>query len=226
MLRLAADENFNNDIVRGVLRRNPAVDIVRVQDAGLSEADGFDLWVTCTLWNNERDGLARAVVAAGEIRSVERKSGSEYHEYTIRCRFRDGQGTWQDGCFRLHEHRTTHQFEDRLPAQVQQALRNKQLPCPISIAYDPVLPARNWIAGNEPGDGQRFHFFALLIRFFQGLAILNFLTFLLLAIKNHHQLPWWYDLHMVVPFMVEAAFLGVFGGLLRGVGVLVELAFN
>ena len=39
MIRLAADENFNNDIVRGVRRRNPAVDIVRVQDAGLSGAD-------------------------------------------------------------------------------------------------------------------------------------------------------------------------------------------
>lgn len=39
MLRFAADENFNNDIVRGVMRRNPDVDIVRVQDAGLSGAD-------------------------------------------------------------------------------------------------------------------------------------------------------------------------------------------
>lgn len=39
MLRLATDENFNNDIVRGVLRRNSKVDIVRVQDVGLSGAD-------------------------------------------------------------------------------------------------------------------------------------------------------------------------------------------
>lgn len=39
MLRLAADENFNNDIVRGIRRRNPAVEIVRVQDEGLSGAD-------------------------------------------------------------------------------------------------------------------------------------------------------------------------------------------
>jgi hypothetical protein len=39
MLRFVADENFNNDIVRGVLRRNPDVDIVRVQDVDLSEAD-------------------------------------------------------------------------------------------------------------------------------------------------------------------------------------------
>jgi hypothetical protein len=39
MLQVAADENFNNDIVRGVHRRNPAVDIVRVQDEELSGAD-------------------------------------------------------------------------------------------------------------------------------------------------------------------------------------------
>lgn len=39
MLRLTADENFNNDIVRGLIRRNPDVDIVRVQDVGLCGAD-------------------------------------------------------------------------------------------------------------------------------------------------------------------------------------------
>ena len=39
MLRFAADENFNGDIVRGLLRRNPNLDIVRVQDLGLSGAD-------------------------------------------------------------------------------------------------------------------------------------------------------------------------------------------
>ena len=39
MLRLAADENFNNDIVRGLLRRKPDLDIIRLQDIGLSGAD-------------------------------------------------------------------------------------------------------------------------------------------------------------------------------------------
>ena len=39
MLALAVDENFNNDIVRGILRRKPNLNIVRVQDAGLSGAD-------------------------------------------------------------------------------------------------------------------------------------------------------------------------------------------
>jgi hypothetical protein len=38
MLALAADENFNNDIIRGMLRRRPDLNIVRVQDVGLSGA--------------------------------------------------------------------------------------------------------------------------------------------------------------------------------------------
>jgi predicted nuclease of predicted toxin-antitoxin system len=39
MLSFAADENFNNDILRVLLRRKPDLDIVRVQDAGLTGAD-------------------------------------------------------------------------------------------------------------------------------------------------------------------------------------------
>ena len=39
MLLLVPDENFNNDIVRGLLRRKPGLDIVRIQDVGLRGAD-------------------------------------------------------------------------------------------------------------------------------------------------------------------------------------------
>lgn len=38
-LRFAADENFNNVILRGLKRRRPTLDVVRVQDAGLAGAD-------------------------------------------------------------------------------------------------------------------------------------------------------------------------------------------
>jgi hypothetical protein len=37
MLRLVSDENFDGNIVRGLLRRHPERDLVRVQDAGLME---------------------------------------------------------------------------------------------------------------------------------------------------------------------------------------------
>jgi predicted nuclease of predicted toxin-antitoxin system len=39
MLRFLADENFDNKIVRGLFRRHPAINIVRVQDVGLSGKD-------------------------------------------------------------------------------------------------------------------------------------------------------------------------------------------
>jgi predicted nuclease of predicted toxin-antitoxin system len=37
VIKLASDENFDGDIVRGLLRRRPKLDIVRVQDIGLTE---------------------------------------------------------------------------------------------------------------------------------------------------------------------------------------------
>src|SRR5438552_18388806 len=39
MLRLATDENFNRRIVRGLLKRQTDLDMVRMQDAGLAGAD-------------------------------------------------------------------------------------------------------------------------------------------------------------------------------------------
>ncbi len=43
MWRLLADENFNGDIVRGVVLRQPDLDIVRVQDVGLAGAEDPDV---------------------------------------------------------------------------------------------------------------------------------------------------------------------------------------
>ena len=47
MLRLLADENFNGDIVRALLLRQPDLDIVRVQDVGLAGVGDPDIlaWV-------------------------------------------------------------------------------------------------------------------------------------------------------------------------------------
>lgn len=39
MLRLLSDENFNWDILRGLLIRRPDLDLLRLQDVGLEKAD-------------------------------------------------------------------------------------------------------------------------------------------------------------------------------------------
>jgi hypothetical protein len=45
MLRFCADENLNNNILRGLLRHLPELDIVRIQDVGLSGIKvKFKLW--------------------------------------------------------------------------------------------------------------------------------------------------------------------------------------
>ncbi|MEO7037819.1 MAG: DUF5615 family PIN-like protein [Polyangiaceae bacterium] len=38
MIRLLADENFNNDLLRGLRRRVPNIDAPRIQDVGMREA--------------------------------------------------------------------------------------------------------------------------------------------------------------------------------------------
>jgi predicted nuclease of predicted toxin-antitoxin system len=38
VIRFLVDEDFNNDLVRGLLRRVPDADLVRVQDLGLRGA--------------------------------------------------------------------------------------------------------------------------------------------------------------------------------------------
>jgi len=63
MIRLAADEDFNYHIVRGVLRRNPKVDFVRVQDAELSGADDETIleWAAtakCVLFTHDQSTMA------------------------------------------------------------------------------------------------------------------------------------------------------------------------
>jgi len=39
MLKIAADENFNNDVLRGVLRLNADADIVRIQDTEIAGSE-------------------------------------------------------------------------------------------------------------------------------------------------------------------------------------------
>lgn len=41
MINFVADENFDNRIVRGLLRRKPELDIVRVQDLEVAGGDDY-----------------------------------------------------------------------------------------------------------------------------------------------------------------------------------------
>jgi hypothetical protein len=51
VIRLAADENFNNDILRGLLRRVQGLDIVRIQDTEIAGADDPTMLEWCASAN-------------------------------------------------------------------------------------------------------------------------------------------------------------------------------
>ncbi len=77
MLRLVSDENFRGAIVRGLLQRQPDLDLVRVQDVGLQGADDRDIlaWAATEgriLLTHDRQtmpGFAYSRVRAGEAMS-------------------------------------------------------------------------------------------------------------------------------------------------------------
>src|SRR5262245_55148224 len=84
MLRLLADENFNGDIVRGLLLRKPDLDLVRVQDIGLAAAEDPEI-------------LAWAATNARIILTHDRASmsGHAYHQVAS--------GKAMSGVFILHD---------------------------------------------------------------------------------------------------------------------------
>lgn len=47
MIRFAADENFNNHILRGIVRKDPSIDITRIQDEGLIGTSDRDILLWC-----------------------------------------------------------------------------------------------------------------------------------------------------------------------------------
>jgi hypothetical protein len=75
MIRLLADQNFDERILQGLALRNPDVDIVRVRDIGLSEADDGEVLahaassgrVVVTHDANTLVGLAYRRVRMGEL---------------------------------------------------------------------------------------------------------------------------------------------------------------
>jgi predicted nuclease of predicted toxin-antitoxin system len=74
MIRLLTDENFDGDILRGLLRRLPTLDVVRVQDVGLGGTPDPDIlaWAAGqdrVLLTHDRDtmpGFANDRVLAGQ----------------------------------------------------------------------------------------------------------------------------------------------------------------
>jgi hypothetical protein len=149
----------------------------------------------------------------------------EAYGYFIDVQFLDQQGDRHEGLFHVVENKKKG-FELRLPIGMKQALKNQNLPCPITLYYDPEWPGRNWLA--EAGGGlvddykDRLYYFGLCLLVVQLVVVFNFALALRYSIKEHNRLPWWHDFHMVLPLMIMAVFMGFLGGFLVGLAALLD----
>ncbi len=121
--------------------------------------------------------------------------------------------------------REDRKFLQPFSRSLKDSLRDGKVPVPISIAYDPELPTRNWVEGVENDQWRLYNFLGYMI-VIQGVALFNFAVFLACDMRYAKTVPWWHDLHMVFPLMVEAVCLG-FAGVIVGVtGLVVDLVFG
>jgi sterol desaturase/sphingolipid hydroxylase (fatty acid hydroxylase superfamily) len=96
------------------------------------------------------------------------------------------------------------------PAIIAQ-IRQRQLPLQITVVYDPRRPTRNWVPELGWDDGNRIHYVSLLVLVFQFFFGAIFLQLAFAAAKmSRHELPWWWELHPVIPITAEAFILGLF----------------
>jgi hypothetical protein len=73
MIRFVADENFNNAITRGLLRRKPGLELIRVQDIGLRKIKDPELldWAA----RNDRIVLSHDVTTLRAFAEVRVRNG-------------------------------------------------------------------------------------------------------------------------------------------------------
>ena len=100
----------------------------------------------------------------------------------------------------------------RLPGQIRQAIHRKQLPIALPILYDRDRPARSWIPQMGWDDNNRLHHLSLVIVVFQFIVTFFFFCLLRESIRRH-QLPWWTELHKVLPLVCEALIVALLGGI-------------
>lgn len=101
----------------------------------------------------------------------------------------------------------------KLPPAIANGIRRKQPGLQLSIVYDPERTGRSWIPEAGWDDENRLHYLSLLVLFFQFLLTLVFVTLLWESIKKNCLLPWWTELHNVIPLGSAALIMALFGGL-------------
>jgi hypothetical protein len=125
----------------------------------------LDLGVSIGLKKAERADFARAAIAHGEVRHVEKQEaakGLAPYRYRLHCRFTGADGRLRDTVQMIRTDRDIEVPGGLAPA-LKEPLHQGQASFPIRIAYLPDAPDQAWLADLGPGFGWDLHGFSLLI---------------------------------------------------------------
>lgn len=185
---------------------------------------GFKGYTAFSLMREESLGHKNAVLAEGQITRIRRKVRAGALIYVYQGRFQDRNGVGHD-FFHYANERQQEGWLQPLSQRTRQALKDRQAPAPIVIAYDPRWPARNWVEGIHDEQWRLYKFLGYVV-ILQSVFTFCFAVGLAAEIRNRQEIPWWHDLHMVLPLVVASVCFG-FAGLMVGVlNPLLDLVFG
>jgi hypothetical protein len=176
----------------------------RVVMIGMVSAFVVDLGYTLYLMDQESRAFAVASRAEATVFRVRSRQFPFGTVYALDGRFVDLRGVVRKATFVLKDDRK-YGLPFLIPPKVQGAIRRGQVPFNVGVAYDPDRPARRWLLGSRWFDEDRLHVFSLVVMSVQLLGIGYFAIALRATIERRGRLPWWHDLHTVIPLTIEVA---------------------
>jgi hypothetical protein len=175
---------------------------------------GMNAYVLC----EDAAAFETAEVTQGEILEVTRQyAGKDNIVYQVTLRYADRRGDPYTTMLPVAED-TQDGFRPGVSAATARALRFQKAPVPVQVAYDPEWPLRCWLAEVGPQVKAWLEGGHLGLNAIVHLAQLLPLIFFFAALHveaGKGRVPWWHPVLSVVPFLIEALFLGVLGPLFR-----------
>jgi len=171
----------------------------------VAAALGITVLASYDLMRRERDGYGRAVRVDGMVVSVDMSPAPATQCYTVRYRYIDGAGTLHHGVRRIFYYRVGY-FTPPISIALRSQLISNTVPFDTPIVYDPVWPARSWLANTDWNDHKGIAWIGMSVALFEGLIVGSLALIAWLDIRQG-KWGWWIDGLQVAPLLIKSALL-------------------
>lgn len=168
----------------------------------------LDLTFTFYLMYDERRSYYSAAVTQAEVLRVGVQTRQKATWYKVECRFTTDAGVPQR--VHLSVQAENHVLPAGLSVETSDILTQRRAGEKIRIRYDRNNPARAWVQGSTWNSGNELYWISLMVLFFQAIATIPFVG-LLYNSAAKGRLPWWFDTYKVLPLVIEAFWMFLFG---------------